>query len=230
MSVEVGRRVFLSSAAVAGVGSAGMALSFPERLNAHVHEIGIVDGEIERQLRESVKGLQGAKRGESARRLASTLRLAAARHKEKGTDEALKVFLRKEIQRNGRAAVLAREVDSRALAKETKQFGVSQWPALGPIDLGLRERVLDSLLAGGLTAILSNVAKTFDELSEWIDDQPAPLAIGARRQYRVCPDLTTQFRILEVTMAIACLFNPVACVIITGMWTGLMISLTAAGC
>jgi hypothetical protein len=231
MSVEVGRRVFLGSAAVAGIGSAGVAFTFPQGLNAHVHESGgTVDVEIERQLRDSVRGLRGTKRGESARHLASTLRLAAAQHKEKGTDEAFKAFLRKEIRKEGRSALLAREIDATAFAKETKKFGVTQLPALSSIDLGLREKVLESLLAGGLTAMLSSVAKTFEELSDGIDNQPAALLISARQQVPMCPDLTQQMRILETTLAIACIFNQIMCVIITGMWVGLMISLTAMGC
>ena len=229
MSVEVGRRVFLSSAAAAGIGSAGVALTFPERLNAHIHDSGgIVDLQIEKQLRDGVQGLRGSRRGEAARQLASTLRLAAAQHKEKGTDETFKAFLRREVRQEGRDSLLAREIDSTAFAKETKQFGVSHVPALSPIALELREKVLDSLLARGLTPVLLNMAKTFDQISEWIDNQPAPLLI--RSQASMCPDLTNQMRILEATLAISCIFNQIMCVVITGMWVGLLISLTASGC
>jgi hypothetical protein len=229
MSVEVDRRVFLSSAAAAGIGSAGLALAFPEGLNAHVHDSGgIVDLEIEKQLRDGVQGLRGTKRGEAARQLASTLRMAAAQHKEKGTDEAFKAFLRREVKQEGRGSLLAREIDSTAFAKETRQFGISHVPALTPVDLGLRQKVLDSLIAGGFTPVLLNMAKTFDQLSEWIDNLPAPLLI--RAQGSMCPDLTNQMRILEATLAISCIFNQIMCVVITGMWVGLLISLTASGC
>jgi hypothetical protein len=37
-------------------------------------------------------------------------------------------------------------------------------------------------------------------------------------------------RILEITLAISCLWDPAMCVVITGMWVGLQLSLWAYGC
>lgn len=190
-----------------------------------------IEKELAAQLRDNVKGMRGVKRGESARKLASTLRVCAAHHRDKGSDAAFRKYLQNSIRRRGRDAILQMEVDQRMLQSEVRQFGLTSLPALRPVDYAEREKALAVLLAGGLTPLMTQVADTLDRVSEGLDHQPTLARVqGQLPPYSTCPDLTNQLRLLEVTLAIACLFNPVACVIITGMWTGLMISLWAAGC
>lgn len=230
MNVEVGRRVFLGSAAAAGIGTVGGGLLVSSRLSAQTPgERDAIQNELVRQLHESVLGMRGQRRGESARKLASTLRLTAAHYETEGVDTALRSYLQAAIRRDGRDALLQREVDPQMLAAEARGFGLATLPALSPVDYAVRERVLDSLLVRGITPVLTNVAKALDEISDALDAQPLPSLINAR-QYESCADIANMLRILEITLAISCLWNAAMCVVITGMWVGLQLSLWAYGC
>jgi hypothetical protein len=229
MQPHVGRRAFLGSAGVIGAGSA-IALRFApfqEEVNAQAHDL--VDKELRRQLREAVIGLRGTRRGEAARKLASTLRVVAAAYASNGTETTFKTKLRAMIRRDGKDALLLRDIDPRALAAELKEYGVTALPPVSPPDYALRAQTLDRLAAQGLSPQILVVAELFERIAEDVDAGPTML-VSARRTGGQCPDLQIQIAIIEVMMIAACLINPITCAIFSGMYAGLRLSLAIFGC
>jgi hypothetical protein len=230
MNVEVGRREFLSSAAIVGVGSitAGPVLVKGAHTAGH-HTTGPVEQELVDQLGASLRGMRGARPGESTRQLASTLRFAAAHFKEKRIDADLKDFLRSTIRDEGRESLLRRQVDKRMLAAELQKLGVTAPLDLGPVDYAMREKALDVLLTTGLTPLMMQAADTLDRRSEALDRRGAiTLSSAQEPEQPQCPDLSSLLSIMDMTLLVACMFMQLACVVVSAMWFGLNLSLLIA--
>jgi hypothetical protein len=120
---NVSRRRLLGSALTLGAGAAiGSTVSFPAMGGAVAAAAGqdLVHDELIRQLKAGVRGLQGARPGEAARSVAATLRLLAAHYRATGVDEQFKTALRKAIARDGRDAVLRRDMAPAMFAAEAR--------------------------------------------------------------------------------------------------------------
>ena len=187
--------------------------------------IDAVEGELVRQIRENVRGMQGLRRGESARRLAATLRLAAADFTLKGVDTQVKALLRASLRQDGEDAFLLREVDGTMLAAEMKTLGITRIPVLVP-DYASRRQAVREILARGVTPSILAVADDLDRLSKDFDNYPLiPVRAGGG-----CGDIRMQIAFVEVMMIAACLANAITCAIFSGMYAGLIISLAIYGC
>ncbi|HET9360548.1 MAG TPA: hypothetical protein VFO58_12420 [Vicinamibacterales bacterium] len=230
MNVVVGRREFLGSAAIVGVGSMTAGPLLVEGAGKHSHHTGgHIEQELVDQLRTSLRGMQGARPAEGARQLASTLRLAAAHFKEKEIDADLKAFLHSTIRNEGRESLLRRQIDKRMLAAEMQKLGVTAPLDLGPVDHAMREKALDMLLTTGLTPLMTRVADTLDRRSETLDRRETiRLSSAQEPEQPACPDLSSLLSIMDMTLLVACLFMQLACVVVSAMWFGLNLSLLIA--
>jgi hypothetical protein len=223
------RRVFMGSAAAIGVGAVagGGTLLLETTTSAQTPVVpDLVEDEIRRQVRDSVHGLRGARRGEAARKLASAVRMAAAHFRAKGLDVTVRRQLQAQTRRDGRDAFLRRELDPQRLAAELREFGITTpLPPLA-IDIRARARMLDDMLANGISNKLESTAAAIERLATLLDDRPI-VPINLRQQ---CPDVSGYVLFVEMAMASLCFFNIAACAIFTGMYAGLRISLWAIGC
>ena len=184
-----------------------------------------LDVELHRQLRESVKGLQGVRRGEAARRLAATLRLIAADFTAKGLDAQFKTQLRVAIQREGEDSLLLKDIDGTTFAAEMKQLGLAKLPPRAG-DYAARRRALRDILSNGVTPGIAALADHLDLLSEDFDTYPlVPVSMRAG-----CPDLRAQYAFVEISAMVACLSNAILCAVFGGMYAGLRIAMTSQGC
>jgi hypothetical protein len=230
MNVVVGRREFLGSAAVLGVGSMTVGPLLAKGVGPHSHHTGgHLAEELVNQLGASLRGMQGARPAEATRQLASTLRFAAADFKEKGIDTDLKAFLQSTIRHEGRAGLLQRQVDKRMLDAELRKLGVTGAPDFGPVDLATREKTLDLLLTTGLTPLMTRVADALDHRSQALDRRGAiTLSSAQEPEQPQCPDLSNLLSIMDMTLLVACMFMQLACVVVSAMWFGLNLSLLIA--
>lgn len=230
MNVVVGRREFLGSAAIVGVGSmsAGPLLVKDLGTGSH-HTEGHVEQALVDQLRTGLRGMQGTRPAEAARQLASTLRFAAAHFKEKEIDTDLRAFLQSTIRHEGRESLLRRQVDKRMLAAEMQKLGVTAPLDLGLVDHAKREKALDMLLTTGLTPLMTRVADTLDRRSETLDRRETiTLSRAQEPEQPACPDLSNLLSIMDMTLLVACMFMQLACVVVSAMWFGLNLSLLIA--
>jgi len=159
--------------------------------------------------------------------VASTVLVAAAHCRSQQMDATVKRQLQAMIRREGRDAVLRKELDPAMLAAEARVFGVDGLPAPPVVDLAHRAKVLDAVLAGGITPFLTAAAADFERLAEALDRLPIA-AVNARQDR--CPDLTAQILTLEAISMISCLINPILCAYFGGMLFGLKASLWLYGC
>jgi hypothetical protein len=222
MNAIVGRRYFVGTLA------AGLPLvAARDDLAAQGSSLRGASGleaELLRQLREGIRGMQGNRRGEAARRVAATLRVVIADLRAKNVDGQFAAYLRDTLARNGEAAVLSRDITP-FVAGDLRDFGIRSLPRVS--DYAMRQQALRLLQSRGLTASLAAVADAFDELSVGLERYPV---VTISRQADSCPDLQLQLRIVEAAMIAACLFNPVACAIFSGLYVGLLIGLSTMGC
>jgi hypothetical protein len=223
---NVSRRRLLGSALTLGAGAAiGSTVSFPSSAVplAAAGRQDLVHEELIRQLKEGVRGLQGARPGEAARSIAATLRLLAANYQANGADEEFKTALRKAIARDGRDAVLRWEMDGAMLAAEARNFGVTVPLPRDAFDMAERERALDGMLKnGGTPALLAAAAEMSRRAS--LLDRVSITPIAARQ----CASTGGLVLSLEYITAAACLINPIFCAGFGGALLGLKISLYLA--
>lgn len=230
MNVVVGRREFLGSAAVVGVGSMTAGPLLVEGAGKHSHHTGgHIEQELVDQLRTSLRGMQGARPAEGARQLASTLRFAAAHFKEKEIDADLKASLHSAIRNEGRESLLQRRVDKRMLAAELRKLGVTAPLDFGPVDHAMDEKALDLLLTTGLTPLMTRVADTLDRRSERLDRRgPITFSSAQEPEEAQCPDTGALERIMDMLVVVGCLFMAPICWVLSAMWLGLNLSLLVA--
>jgi len=226
------RRVFLGSAAMVGVGSAAggsFLLNRESNAQGHAgHGRDPVFAELGKQIQESVEGLRQRPAGEHARKLASAMRIAAAHGAGVGIDAQVKAALRDAIRKEGRDALLLREVDPARLAQEAKQFGLAQLPPQPPVDFAARGQVLDALLSEGVTAQWRKAADAFDRISEELDRRAGGIRTVALQSGSIsCAEMWWTVTAFNSGMTFFC--NPVTiwmpwwsdmCVVMFGGWVG----------
>ena len=170
MSVEVGRRVFVGSVAaglplLAG-GSA--TLAFAQRQNGATRVQDSVFDQLLTDMKGAVRSLSQAGSGEHTRRLASSLRVFAAWGASTQFDSRVKETLRDVVRREGRDALLRRNLDAAMFKAEAREFGfdgtsAAPLPVPAPVDLATRRWIVDDLLANGVTPRWQAVAATLDD-------------------------------------------------------------------
>ena len=226
----VARRRFLRSAVTLGAGTAiGATMSFPSMGVPVAAAAGqsLVHDELIRQLKEAVRGLQGARPGEAARSLAGTLRLLAAHYRATGVDEQFKTALRKAIARDGRDAVLRREMDAATFAAEARNFGVTVPVPRDPFNLAERERALEEMLARGATPALLSAAADLERMAHQLDRMGS---IPVARRQGACYTAQGWAFGLEMVALTSCLLNPILCAGFGGAYFGYKLSLYLIGC
>ena len=105
------RRTFLGSGIAVGAGSAAAALAPTDLFGtstAYSPPQDLVLQEILRQFEGAVFALQGRPNGESARRIAASLRMLASWGIEQRVDDDVRRQLRDAIRREGREAIVTR--------------------------------------------------------------------------------------------------------------------------
>jgi hypothetical protein len=222
------RRRFLGSAAALGAGTAiGATMSFPalEMPLMAASRRDLVHDELIRQLKTGVRELQGARPGEAARAVASTLRVLAVHYQASGVDEQFKKGLRAAIARKGRDAVLRLEPDAAMLASEARSFGATAPPPREPFNLAERERALDQILQRGCTPALLAAAAEISRRASQLD-RMSLTPIAARQ----CGSTSGMVLSVEFIAAAGCLVNPILCAGFMGALLGLKFGLWMAGC
>lgn len=195
MSMEVGRRVFVGSMA-AGLPllAGGATLAFAQRRNAASRNQDPVVGQLLADMKSAVRSLSKASSGEHTRRLASSLRLLAAWGASQQFDARVKDTLRGVITREGRQALLRRNVDRAMFRAEARELGFderSTVPVPEPpvLDDATRQKIVDDLLANGVTARWRKVADLLDVAARSLDRQAALRAGGATLVAQVDPSI-----------------------------------------
>jgi hypothetical protein len=231
------RRVFLGSAATAGVGSVvGGGLFLQTRVTSaqgHAHPTADPDplfAELQRQMAASITTLQsGGKGGEPARRIAGILRLATAA----GVANAFDARLRAAVRRHGRDAILLQTPDLDKFAAEIRQFGIDRVPALTPAGYGDRARILDTVLANGIGSLFAAGGAKLEQLAVGLDRRMV-LPIAALQEEDPCRQPCAEVLAVEVMMMLACLGSVfdggAACFFLTGLYIGLKVGYYMRGC
>ena len=215
MSVEVGRRVFVGSVA-AGLpllAGGGATLAFAQRqtdakrLQDPVFDQSLTD------MKGAVRGLSQAGSGEHARRLASSLRVFAAWGASKQFDSRVKETLRGVVGREGRDALLRRTVDPAMFKAEARAFGFDATSAVPlpepqPVDFATRQRVVDDLLANGVTQRWKAIATTLDDAARSLDRIASARSAGVTliRQVdpSICRMINQELSYLNIQMVLWC--------------------------
>ena len=235
MSVDVGRRVFVGSMA-AGLpllAGGGASLAFAQKQNAATRIQDPVFDQLLTDMKGAVRGLSQAGSGEQARRLASSLRVLAAWGASKQFDSRVKETLRGVVKREGRDALLRRNVDPAMFKAEARAFGfdgTSAVPLPAPrlVDLATRQRVVDDLLANGVTPRWRAVAATLDDAARSLDRiasaRSAGVTLVAQVDPSVCRMIQQELSYLNIQMVFWCApwfyWVPEPCGLVTSAYLG----------
>jgi hypothetical protein len=197
MNVEVGRRVFVGSV-VAGLPllGAGARFAMAPQDAATPLRSPVLD-QLLLEMKSTVKAFSASPSGEHARRLASSLRVLATWAAASNMDARVKQSLRDAIARDGRDAILWRELDPVAFRAEAREFGFDdrspvRVPALPAPDYATRRRVLDDMLANGVTARWRALASTLDSAATALDRRASLGHERARLVAQTDPAVCTQ--------------------------------------
>jgi len=232
MNTLVARRAFLSTTAVAGAGLVGYPLVAARPAVVHAGTADPVTQELLAQLRLAVTGMGRARGGASARQAVGVLRIAAAHLRAQGLDRALDQHLRTQLRLEGRQALLRQPIDQDRFAAELKSFGIDNPPRLPAPDPVGREQALERVLATGPTFQLRSGADALERIAARLDRLPGnlvPVRFQDQDDYE-CPDLSSFTSVLEIMTLGMCLWNPAACAIFSGAYSGLLIGLLIVGC
>jgi hypothetical protein len=214
MSVEVGRRVFVGSV-VTGLplfAGGGAQLAFAQRQGGATDRDPIAL-QLIAEMKRAVRGLSKAPSGEHVRRLASSLRLLATWGASNQFDARVKETLRGVIAREGRDGLIRRDVDLAMFRAEAREFGFdgsSAVPlaALPTIDYAARQRIVDDLLANGVTAHWRALADTLETAASALDRtasrRSAGMTLVAQTDPSICRMIQQEMYYLSVQMAFWC--------------------------
>ncbi len=233
MSVEVGRRVFVGSVATGlpfFVGGRELALAQQVTAGSATDPVAI---QLIADMKQAVRGLSRGPSGEHARRLASSLRLLAAWGSSNQFDTRVKETLRGVVAREGRDALVHRDVDLAMFKAEARAFGfdgtsVVPLPVLPPVDDATRQRVVDDLLANGVTAHWRSLADTLEAAAKSLDRLAARRSGGitlvAQDSPSFCWQIQQEMYYLSVQMAFWCApwfyWVPEPCGMVTSAYLG----------
>ena len=155
--------MFLGSGVAAGAGSAAAVLAPADLFGTSAPYSPPNDRvleEILRQFEGAVFALQSQPSGESARRIAGSLRMLASWGTDRRVDDEVRRHLRDAIRREGRAAIVARPFDA---IEELKLRGYKVPPgAIARATATDHAAALDNLLANGITKQWTLLAKKFE--------------------------------------------------------------------
>jgi hypothetical protein len=214
MSVEVGRRVFVGSV-VTGLplfAGGGAQLAFAQRQGGATDRDPIAL-QLIAEMKRAVRGLSKAPSGEHVRRLASSLRLLATWGARNQFDARVKETLRGVIAREGRDGLIRRDVDLAMFRAEAREFGfdgssVVPLAALPTIDYAARQRIVDDLLAHGVTAHWRALADTLETAASALDRtasrRSAGMTLVAQTDPSICRMIQQEMYYLSVQMAFWC--------------------------
>jgi len=215
MSVDVGRRVFVGSMA-AGLpllAGGGATLAFAQKQNGATRIQDPVFDQLLTDMKGAVRGLSQAGSGEQTRRLASSLRVFAAWGASQQFDSRVKETLRGVVKREGRDALLRSNVDPAMFKAEARAFGfdgTSAVPLPVPqvVDFATRQRVVDDLLANGITPRWRAVAATLDDAARSLDRIASARSAGVTliRQVdpSICRMINQELSYLSIQMVFWC--------------------------
>jgi hypothetical protein len=215
MSVEVGRRVFVGSMA-AGLpllAGGGATLAFAQRQTGAKRIQDPVFDQVLTDMKGAVRGLSQAGSGEHTRRLASSLRVFAAWGASKQFDSRVKDTLRDVVKREGRDALLRRSVDPAMFKAVSRAFGFDG-PSAGPllmpqpVDFAAGQRVVDDLLANGVTPRWRAVAATLDDAARGLDRiasaRSAGVTLVSQIDPSICRMIQQELSYLNIQMVFWC--------------------------
>ena len=215
MSVEVGRRVFVGSVA-AGLpllAGGGATLAFAQRQNGATRVQDPVFDQLLTDMNGAVRSLSQAGSGEHTRRLASSLRVFAAWGASTQFDSRVKETLRDVVRREGRDALLRRNLDAAMFKAEAREFGFDgtsavPLPVPAPVDFATRQWVVDDLLANGVTPRWQAVAATLDDAARALDRvasaRSAGVTLVAQVDPSVCRMIQQEMSYLNIQMVFWC--------------------------
>jgi hypothetical protein len=245
MSVDVGRRVFVGSMA-AGLpllAGSGATLAFAQRQNAAARTQDPVVDQVLADMKGAARSLSKASSGEHTRRLASSLRVLAAWGSAQQFDARVEDTIRSVIAREGREALLRRNVDRAMFRAEARDLGFdvrSNVPLLDPpvLDDATRQKIVDDLLTNGVTARWRRVADTLDAAAAALDRQAA-LRVGgatlvAQTDPSVCRMIQQELSYLNIQMVFWCApwfyWVPEPCGLATSAYMGVWATSWWYGC
>ena len=245
MNVEVGRRVFVGSV-VAGLpllAGAGAEVAWAQRGRAAAPLRDPLLDQLQADMQRAVRAFSRSKSGEHARSLSSSLRLLAAWGTSSQLDARVKETLRRVIARDGRDSLLWRNVDPDKFRADARGLGfdgasIAPLPALPAVDYGTRERVLNDMLANGVTGRWRRLADTLDAAAGVLDQRAASVrggvTLAAQYDPTVCAAISQQMFWLNVELAFWCApwfyWFPYGCLYTTSALLGVSISYWYFGC
>jgi hypothetical protein len=231
MKSEVGRRAFVGTVATGLPLLAGTGTALAQSTHGLPHfQVGSspVDEELHRQIRDAVLGLRGPHAAESARRVATTLRMGAAHYAAHRVDEDVTKTLQAIVRSEGPEAFFTRVLSHRdSFATEVRDYGFAALPPM-PADKTEQRRAVDQMLRQGITPVMRTVADEFDRLAAAIDARPGLVLAAAPLAAYPCPDTSTYQDIVEIIAMASCLWNVLACAMFGGAWAGLTIGIHIA--
>lgn len=215
MSLEVGRRVFVGTlaAGIPVLAGVGVERAWAQRGKPAAAPPDPVLRQLQADMKRAVHRLSKAPSGENVRQLSSSLRLLAAWGASAQIDQRIKDSLRGAIAREGREALLARPVDPDRLRNEARAFGFDGSssivvPDLMPQDDRLRRRVLDDMLADGVTARWRQLADTLDAVAVEVDKRVSAaqggIMLAAQGNPATCGQISQQLFYLSAQMTFWC--------------------------
>jgi hypothetical protein len=239
MNVEVGRRVFVGSV-VAGLpllAGAGKDVAWAQNGRAAAPLQDPVLDQLQLDVKRAVKALSKSRSGEHARRLSSSLRLLAAWGASAQLDARVKDTLRGAIARDGRDAVLWRNVDAVKFRADARDLGfdgssLAPLPTLPAVDYRTREIVLNDILENGVTARWRKAADTLDAAGTALDLRTAStrgaVTLAAQLDPEICAVISQQMFWLNVEMAFWCApwfwWFPYGCLYTSSAFLGIAIT------
>lgn len=215
MSVDVGRRVFVGSMA-AGLpllAGGGATLAFAQRQDGAKRIQDPVFDQVLIDMKGAVRGLSQAGSGEHARRLASSLRVFAAWGATKQFDSRVKETLRDVVKREGRDTLLRRNADAAMFKAEARALGfdgTSGVPLPVPqlVDFTTKQRVVDDLLANGVTPRWRAAAATLDDAARSLDRMASAKSAGVtlvrQTDPSICRMINQELNYLNIQMVFWC--------------------------
>ncbi|HXG89698.1 MAG TPA: hypothetical protein VNJ02_15320 [Vicinamibacterales bacterium] len=185
--------------------------------------------EINRQLFASLNDMERAPAA-AARRHADALRMLAAYGAKEGYDTLFGDRLRSVVRTQGRQALILERPDlaslTSAYVKELARQGIrvnvtDRFARQLPLDVAMKEKALDDLLARGVTATWRRHAATLHAVAS--DLEPFRPARQTKAE-QLCDELNGQLYQFEILVGIACIFGGlIACGTTTAsylLWKG----------
>ena len=210
-----------SMVTVAGAGSAALLLpghGMAAAQTGATASAGLVDpviGEVRRQLREALTGLQNGS-GEAARHAASLFQVWAARINAGTSDSEIRARATRAVRRAGRTAIIDAPINHREMQTHFRALGLSdaqiaQLDLHEPVDPQAKEAALDLLLENGVRPFVDRGVALLQSAAERLDAKRGLVPIAARSD--ACDDLCLGSPWFKAEMEVACALAALAAII-----------------